>query len=61
MGKGALRKRINSLLRRVKEHTLKIKREKTKLNPDLSLINHWEAEVKAFQKSIESAQKRLGE
>jgi 2-succinyl-5-enolpyruvyl-6-hydroxy-3-cyclohexene-1-carboxylate synthase len=59
MGKRALKKRINSLIKRVKEHRLKIKRERMKSDPDHRLINHWEAEVKAFQKSIETAQKRL--
>jgi hypothetical protein len=55
MGKRALKKRINSLLRRMREHKLKIKREMARLNPDTFLINHWEAEIKAFQKSIENA------
>ena len=59
MGKRALKKRINSLLRRMREHKLKIKREMARPNPDTFLINHWEAEIKAFQKSIENARKRL--
>ena len=59
MGKRALKKRINSLLRRMREHKLKIKREMNRPGPDIFLINHWEAEIKAFQKSIETARKRL--
>lgn len=59
MGERALEKRIKSLLRRVREHKLKIKREKLKSFPDFRLIGHWEAEINAFQKSIETAQKRL--
>jgi len=59
MGKRALKKRINSLINRMREHKLKIKRERARPHPDIFLINHWEAEIKAFQKSIETARKRL--
>jgi len=41
------------------ETLLKIKREMARPNPETFLINHWEAEIKAFQKSIENARKRL--
>jgi len=60
MGKRALRKRIESLITRVHNHELKILQEGEKAVPNQGLIRHWEAEISAFQKSIESAKRRLG-
>jgi hypothetical protein len=60
MGKRALRKKIESLIGRVHDHELKIMREREKAVPNKGLIRHWEAEVSAFQKSIENAIRRLG-
>ena len=59
MGKRALKKRIESLLRRVKEHEMKIQIEEAKATPDYGLIRHWQAEIDAFQLSITKARKRL--
>ncbi len=59
MGKKALRKRVESLLERVREHELKIRNEKSKSQPDYGLICHWETEIAAFNISIERAEKRL--
>jgi hypothetical protein len=59
MGKRALKKRIESLLRRVKEHEMKIQIEEAKETPDYGLIQHWQAEIDAFQLSIKKARKRL--
>ncbi len=59
MGKKALKKRIESLLKRVEEHLLKIQNEKAKNPPDYGLIRHWETEITAFHTSIERARKRL--
>jgi hypothetical protein len=59
MGKKSLRKRIESLLRRVDEHELKIRNETAKACPNDGLIHHWKAEIAAFHKSIERAKKRL--
>ncbi|QTA87866.1 hypothetical protein [Desulfonema magnum] len=59
MGKKAIRKRIESLLKRVREHELKIQNEKMKEPPDYGLIHHWEAEIAAFRVSIGRAEKRL--
>jgi len=59
MGKKALKKRIESLLDRLKEHELKIQNENAKVHPDKGLIRHWETEISAFRISIERAEKRL--
>ena len=59
MGKKAIRKRIESLLNRVREHELKIQNEKMKEVPNYGLIGNWEAEIVAFSVSIERAEKRL--
>jgi len=60
MGRRALKKRIESLLKRMTEHEVKIHLEEERENPDQSLIRHWNAEVVAFRKNIERAKKRLG-
>lgn len=59
MGKRALRKRIESLIGRVQDHEIKIRREMEKETPNQGLISHWEAEISAFQKNIENARRRL--
>lgn len=60
MGKRALRKRVESLLKRIEEHKLKIQIEDAKEITDYGLIRHWQAEIEAFEISIEKARKRLG-
>jgi hypothetical protein len=60
LGKRALRKRIESLIGRVHDHELKILMEREKAFPNQGLIRHWEAVISAFQKSTESAKRRLG-
>ncbi|MQL52938.1 hypothetical protein GFC01_11840 [Desulfofundulus thermobenzoicus] len=60
MGKKGLKSRIKSLEKRIKEHQEKIIAEKAKTYPNEGLISHWDKEIKAFQKSIESAKKRMG-
>ncbi|MDM8552099.1 hypothetical protein QUF72_18590 [Desulfobacterales bacterium HSG2] len=59
MGRKSLKKRIESLLRRVEEYELKIRNEMTKTSPNYGLIHHWKAEISAFHTSIERARKRL--
>ena len=59
MGKKALRKRIESLPDRIREHELKILNERAKPHPDHGLIRHWETEIAAFLTSIGRAEKRL--
>ena len=59
MEKRSLKRRIQSLLDRIREHEEKIAAEKQKTNHDEGLIHHWEAEIAAFQKSIDIAEKRL--
>jgi hypothetical protein len=59
MGKRGIRRRIESLVARQRDHEAKIEHEKNKLAPDYGLIRHWEAEIEAFQKSIDRALKRL--
>lgn len=54
------RKAIRSLTRRIAEHQEKIRLEREKENPDEKLIRHWETEIRAFEKGIQQARKRLG-
>ncbi|WP_019500446.1 hypothetical protein [Pseudanabaena sp. PCC 6802] len=60
MGKKNHEKAIRSLNKRIAEHEDKIKRELEKDVPDLGLIRHWQVEIRAFEKGIQQAQKRLG-
>ncbi|MBD2464159.1 hypothetical protein H6G89_24460 [Oscillatoria sp. FACHB-1407] len=60
MGKKNHKKAIRSLTQRVAEHQEKIRLEYDKENPDEGLIAHWEKEIRAFEKGIQQAQKRLG-
>ena len=60
MGKKNHKKAIQSLEKRIIEHQEKIKSELAKENPDRGLINHWQVEIKAFEKGIQRALKRLG-
>ena len=60
MGNKSLKKRIASLESRIAEHLQKINKELTNVNPNMSLIKHWEAEIIAFTVSVERGRKRLG-
>jgi peptidoglycan hydrolase CwlO-like protein len=60
MGKKNYRKTIRSLQRRITEHEDKIELEQKKDLPDQGLIHHWQKEIRAFEKGIQQAQKRLG-
>jgi|APLow6443716910_1056828.scaffolds.fasta_scaffold41099_2 hypothetical protein len=60
MGKSHFKKAIASLEERIYEHQEKIRLELKKEFPDLGLIKHWEKEIKAFEKGIQQALKRLG-
>jgi hypothetical protein len=59
MGKRALKKRIQSLLKRIEEHRDKIREEERKTDPDFGLILHWKTEIAAFLISVKKARKRL--
>jgi hypothetical protein len=59
MGKKELRKRVQSLEQRIREHGTKILVERARPHPDEGRIRHWEAEVEAFRESIDRARKRL--
>jgi hypothetical protein len=60
MGKRHFKKAISSLQSRIAEHETKIRLELEKPLPDEGLINHWHKEIKAFEKGIQQALKRLG-
>jgi peptidoglycan hydrolase CwlO-like protein len=60
MGKKNHKKTIRSLTQRIEEHQEKIRIEEEKDYPDEGLIKHWQTEIKAFEKGIQQAQKRLG-
>jgi hypothetical protein len=59
MGNKNHKKAIESLEKRIFEHQEKIRLELNKENPDFGLINHWKKEIKAFEKGIQQALKRL--
>jgi hypothetical protein len=48
------------LARRIVEHQEKIRLEYEKNVPDEGLIRHWKTEIRAFEKGIQQALKRLG-
>jgi hypothetical protein len=60
MGKKNHRKTIRSLTQRIIEHQQKIQLELGRDAPDRGLIAHWEKEIRAFEKGLQQAQKRLG-
>ena len=60
MGNKNHKKAIKSLEKRIIEHQNKIKTELLRENPDRGLIKHWQIEIKAFEKGIQRALKRLG-
>ncbi len=60
MGKKNHKKAIQSLEKRIIEHKAKIELELSNENPDLGLINHWQTEIRVFEKGIKQALKRLG-
>jgi len=60
MGKKNHKKAIRSFNQRIKEHEQKIRLELEKQLPDEGLIEDWEKEIKAFEKGIQQAMKRLG-
>jgi hypothetical protein len=59
MGKKNHKKAIRSLNQRIAEHRDKIRIECEKDFPDEGLIRHGESEIRAFEKGIEQARKRL--
>jgi hypothetical protein len=61
MGKKNHRKAIRSLSLRIAEHQEKIRLECEKDFPNEGLIKHWEAEIRAFEKGMQQALKRLGQ
>lgn len=60
MGKKNHCKTIRSLTDRILEHQDKIELELKKEIPDEGLIRHWQKEIRAFEKGIQQAKKRLG-
>ena len=60
MGKNHFQKAISSLQARIAEHQEKIKLELERELPDQGLIHHWQKEIRAFEKGIKRALKRLG-
>ncbi|MBW4574802.1 MAG: hypothetical protein KME08_05900 [Aphanothece sp. CMT-3BRIN-NPC111] len=60
MGNKNHKKAIRSLTQRIAEHQNKIRLEFEKDFPDEGLIKHWQAEIRAFEKAIQQARKRLG-
>ncbi|MGB0562835.1 MAG: hypothetical protein ACPGVO_13680 [Spirulinaceae cyanobacterium] len=60
MGKQHFKKAIASLVARIQEHQRKITLESQQDFPDQGLINHWQKEIRAFEKGIQQAKKRLG-
>ncbi|MBE8996956.1 MULTISPECIES: hypothetical protein [unclassified Nostoc] len=61
MSKKHHQKAIKSLTQRITEHQEKIRLESEKSFPDEGLIKHWEKEIRAFDKAMQQARKRLGQ
>ncbi|MEG4054627.1 MULTISPECIES: hypothetical protein [unclassified Microcoleus] len=60
MGNKNHKKALRSLNKRIAEHEEKIRLEYEKDFPDEGLIRQWESEIRAFEKGIQQALKRLG-
>ena len=60
VGKRRYRRQEQNLLRRVEEHTEKIRAERSKRAPDERLIAYWERELRAFEAGITRARQRQG-
>ena len=60
MGRKNHKQAIRSLTQRIAEHREKIRLEYEEEHPDEGLIRHWEYEIRAFEKGIQQARKRLG-
>jgi hypothetical protein len=52
LGKKNHRKAIRSLTQRIEEHQEKIRLELERERPDQGLIDHWQKEIRAFEKGI---------
>ncbi|MBE9143231.1 hypothetical protein [Planktothrix mougeotii] len=59
MGNQNHKKAIRSLEKRIAEHEDKINKELEKDYPDQGLIKHWQTEIRAFEKGVQQALKRL--
>jgi hypothetical protein len=60
MGKNRdLKKRIESLEERIREHRAKIGSERRKAHPDDGLIRFWEREISNYSDEIERKYRRL--
>ncbi|HSF73055.1 MAG TPA: hypothetical protein VLA84_04565 [Microcoleus sp.] len=60
MGNQNHKKALRSLNKRIAEYEEKIRLEYEKDFPGKGLIRHWESEIRAFEKGIQQALKRLG-
>lgn len=60
MGNKNHKKALRSLNKRIAEHEEKIRLEYEKAFPDEGLIRHCPSEIRAFEKGIQQALKRLG-
>jgi len=54
-----LRIRIASLRQRITDHQIKIALERQRTTPHLSLIKHWQVEIKAWEDAIQNLKRRL--
>jgi hypothetical protein len=48
-----------SLSQRIADHQIKIALERQRTMPNLSLIRHWETEIRAWEHTAESLKRRL--
>ncbi len=54
-----LRIRLEGLRQRMTDHQIKIALERQRTTPDLSLVRHWEIEIKAGAYTVENLKRRL--
>ena len=53
------RKKIKGLEEAIELHEAKIAEERGRFNPDLGLIRHWQAELRALKVQVARLQRRL--
>jgi len=54
-----LRVCLASLRQRITDHQIKIALERQRKAPNLSLIRHWEVEIRAWEHTVENLKRRL--
>lgn len=54
-----LRIRIDGLRQRITDHQIKVVLERQRATPNVSLMRHWEVEIKAWERTVAQLTRRL--